>query len=88
MTRIRSAILVTLGDPGTLTGGYLYHRRMAELAQRHGFVLEFASFPQRPFPLAILDAPRVLERIAQKKPDGSLTASRVTAEKDGVKPPM
>jgi hypothetical protein len=25
---------------------------------------------------------------ALKKPDGSLTASRVTAEKDGVKPPM
>jgi hypothetical protein len=26
--------------------------------------------------------------VAQKKPDGSLTTSRVTAEKDGVKPPM
>lgn len=26
--------------------------------------------------------------IALKKPDGSLTAARVTAEKDGVKPPM
>ena len=26
--------------------------------------------------------------IAQKKPDGSLTTGRVTAEKDGVKPPM
>jgi hypothetical protein len=26
--------------------------------------------------------------IAQKKPDGSFTAARVTAEKDGVKPPM
>jgi hypothetical protein len=26
--------------------------------------------------------------VAQKKPDGSLTAARVTAEKDGVKPPM
>jgi hypothetical protein len=25
---------------------------------------------------------------ALKKPDGSLTAARVTAEKDGVKPPM
>jgi hypothetical protein len=25
---------------------------------------------------------------AQKKPDGTLTASRITAEKDGVKPPM
>jgi hypothetical protein len=26
--------------------------------------------------------------IAQKKPDGSLTAARVTAEKNGIKPPM
>ena len=26
--------------------------------------------------------------IAQKQPDGTLTAARVTAEKDGVKPPM
>jgi hypothetical protein len=26
--------------------------------------------------------------VAQKQPDGSLTATRVTAEKDGVKPPM
>ena len=26
--------------------------------------------------------------VAQKKPDGSLSASRVTAEKDGVKPPI
>ena len=26
--------------------------------------------------------------VAQKKPDGSLSAGRVTAEKDGVKPPM
>jgi hypothetical protein len=26
--------------------------------------------------------------VAQKQPDGTLTAARVTAEKDGVKPPM
>jgi hypothetical protein len=26
--------------------------------------------------------------VAQKKPDGTITAARVTAEKDGVKPPM
>ena len=26
--------------------------------------------------------------IAQKKPDGTLTTGRVTAEKNGVKPPM
>jgi glycosyltransferase involved in cell wall biosynthesis len=64
-----SAILVTLGDPATLTGGYLYHRRLAELGPRHGCVLEFVSFPQRPFPLAIVDAPRVLGQITKKQPD-------------------
>ena len=32
MTRILTVSLVTLGDPGRLTGGYRYHRRMAELA--------------------------------------------------------
>jgi hypothetical protein len=26
--------------------------------------------------------------VAQKQPDGSLTAARITAEKDGIKPPM
>lgn len=26
--------------------------------------------------------------VAQKKPDGTLTAARITAEKDGIKPPM
>ena len=26
--------------------------------------------------------------VAQKQPDGCLSAARVTAEKDGVKPPM
>ena len=39
--------LITLGDPATLTGGYRYHRRMAELAGRSGARLTFASLPQR-----------------------------------------
>ena len=26
--------------------------------------------------------------VAQKQPDGKLTAARITGEKDGVKPPM
>ena len=57
-----SVSLITLGDPNTLTGGYLYHRRMVELAPRHDARLRFVSFPQRPFPLAALDAPGVLRR--------------------------
>ena len=57
MTRTLLAALITLGDPGRLTGGYLYHRRLAELAPRHEARLDFVSFPDRPFPLAILDGP-------------------------------
>jgi glycosyltransferase involved in cell wall biosynthesis len=62
MTRTLVIALLTLGDPGRLTGGYLYHRRMAEAAHRHGARIEFISFPERPFPLAALDAPAVLRR--------------------------
>jgi glycosyltransferase involved in cell wall biosynthesis len=51
--------LLTLGDPGTLTGGYLFHRRLAELAPSQDAQLAFVSFPERPFPLAVVDAPRV-----------------------------
>jgi len=39
--------LITLGDPGTLTGGYRYHRRMAELAVNSGAQIVFASLPTR-----------------------------------------
>jgi glycosyltransferase involved in cell wall biosynthesis len=52
--------LVTLGDPRRLTGGYLYHLRMAAAAPRHGARIVFRSFPARPFPLPGLAAPRVL----------------------------
>jgi len=37
---------------------------------------------------ALLKPGAAVFMVAQKKPDGSLTAARVTAEKDGVKPPM
>ena len=39
--------LITLGDPGTLTGGYRYHRQMAELAPRNDARIAFASLPPR-----------------------------------------
>lgn len=54
--------LLTLGDPGRLTGGYLYHRRMAEAAPRHGARIVFLSFPERPFPLAAASGPALLRR--------------------------
>jgi glycosyltransferase involved in cell wall biosynthesis len=39
--------LITLGDPATLTGGYRYHRRMAELAEQNDARIDFASLPTR-----------------------------------------
>lgn len=59
--------LVTLGDPGRLTGGYLYHRRMAELAHRSNAAIDFVSFPDRPFPLAIADARTVVAQIVRSR---------------------
>jgi glycosyltransferase involved in cell wall biosynthesis len=62
MTRILSVSLVTLGDPGRLTGGYRYHRRMAELAPARSATVDFVSFPDRPFPLSTLAGPAVLRQ--------------------------
>lgn len=51
-----SVSLITLGDPEQLTGGYLYHRRMAALAPQHRATVRFVSVPDRPFPLPALAA--------------------------------
>jgi glycosyltransferase involved in cell wall biosynthesis len=54
--------LVTLGDPSRLSGGYLYHLRMAEAAPAHGARIRFLSFPEWPFPLAAFRGAAVLRR--------------------------
>jgi glycosyltransferase involved in cell wall biosynthesis len=64
-----SVSLLTLGDPDTLTGGYLYHRRLAELAPRHDARLVFASFPAKPFPFPVLSGPRLLRALSAQWPD-------------------
>jgi len=69
MTRILSAVLLTLGDPGQLTGGYLYHRRLAALAPRHGAQLEFLSIPSRPFPLAVISVRGIMRQVAHSTAD-------------------
>ena len=48
--------LLTLGSPDQLTGGYLYHRRMAEAAADHDAQVEFVSLPPSPFPLPVAAA--------------------------------
>ncbi|SFL55563.1 Glycosyltransferase involved in cell wall bisynthesis [Geodermatophilus ruber] len=61
--------LVTLGDPATLTGGYLYHRRIAALAPRFGARVRFVSVPAAPYPLPVAAGPLVLRRVARQRPD-------------------
>ena len=61
--------LVTLGDPATLTGGYLYHQRIAALAPRFGACVRFVSLPAGPFPLPVGAGPLVLRRVARQRPD-------------------
>lgn len=61
-------VLITLGNPRQLTGGYLYQLRMAELAGEHGAVMRFVSLPVRPFPLTVLDGPAALRRALSEAP--------------------
>ena len=64
-----SISLVTLGDPNTLTGGNFYHRRLAELAPRHGARLAFASFPAWRFPFPLLHGPLLLRVLSAQRAD-------------------
>lgn len=52
--------LITLGDPQQMTGGYLYHRRMAAAASTHDAIMRFVSCADMPFPFGVLGAGRAL----------------------------
>jgi glycosyltransferase involved in cell wall biosynthesis len=71
--------LVTLGDPRRLSGGYLYHRRMAEAAPAHGARIVFLSFPDWPFPLAAVRGRAVLRRAKDLRPSAVLLDSIASA---------
>ena len=71
--------LVTLGDPATLTGGYLYHRRMAEVAAAHEASVSFVSFPERAFPLPALAGRSVSRHLRRQRPDVVVLDSIATA---------
>ena len=45
--------LLTVGDPQRVTGGYLFHRRLADRAPHHGAEMTFVSIPDVPLPWAI-----------------------------------
>jgi glycosyltransferase involved in cell wall biosynthesis len=57
-----SISLITVGDPQQLTGGYLYHRRMAEAAPAHDARVRFVSLPALPFPAPAAHAGSVLRQ--------------------------
>lgn len=58
-------VIVTQGDPDTVSGGYLYQRRVAELAPEFGATIRFAAVPARPAVLAAPAAARLLRAAAR-----------------------
>ena len=68
MTRTRVTLL-TVGDPNRVTGGYLFHRRLAERAPRHGAEVTFVSIPDVPLPWAIATGPYWLHAPATRTAD-------------------
>ncbi len=73
---IRVALL-TLGDPNRITGGYLYHRRIAEIAPHFDAHIDFVSFPDRRFPLPFFAALRVRRGVEALAPEAVLVDSIV-----------
>jgi glycosyltransferase involved in cell wall biosynthesis len=71
--------LITLGDPRRLSGGYLYHLRMAEAAAAHEARIHFLSFPEWPFPLAALQGPALLRRTEELQASAILLDSIAAA---------
>jgi len=76
--RMLSVSLLTLGSPDQLTGGYLYHRRMADLAPEYDAQVRFVSFAPRRLPLAALEAPPIMRR-AQEPPAEVLLLDSICA---------
>ncbi len=56
MTRTR-VVLLTLGDPDRVTGGYLFHRRLADRAAEFDMAITFVSIPDGPLPYGVVSGP-------------------------------
>jgi glycosyltransferase involved in cell wall biosynthesis len=78
MTRTQLALL-TLGDPARVTGGYLFHRRLADRAKAHDMEVEFVSVPDLPLPWAMITGPVWLRRPALKRADALILDSIAAA---------
>lgn len=64
-----------MGDPQRLTGGYLYHLRVAELAPGHGAHVDFVSFPDVAFPLPLAWGGKVLHEVEKLESNAILLDS-------------
>lgn len=71
--------LVTVGDPDTMTGGYLYHRRVADRAPANDARVDFRSLPTSAFPLPLLAGRALMNRLRRERPDVVLLDSIAAA---------
>jgi glycosyltransferase involved in cell wall biosynthesis len=55
--------LLTEGDPGRRTGGFLYQQRLVAAASNHGARVDFVSIPRRSFALQIAEIRQRLARL-------------------------
>src|SRR5919106_2611286 len=78
MTRTQLALL-TLGDPARVTGGYLFHGRLADRAPAHGMEIEFVSVPDLPLAWAMLTGPGWLRHPALEQADALVLDSIAAA---------
>jgi glycosyltransferase involved in cell wall biosynthesis len=79
MTRMLTVSLITLGEPGQLTGGYLYHRRMADAAPGNDARVRFVSFPALPSLLPALRAGALLREACAPRTDVAVLDSIAAA---------
>jgi glycosyltransferase involved in cell wall biosynthesis len=78
MTRTRLALL-TLGDPARVTGGYLFHRRLAVRAPQYDMEIEFVSVPDLPLAWAMMAGPMWLRHQAVAHADALVLDSIAAA---------
>lgn len=71
--------LLTLGDPATMTGGYLYHRRVADRAAANDARLDFVSVPEKSFGASVAAGRGLLAELAERDPDAILLDSIAAA---------
>jgi glycosyltransferase involved in cell wall biosynthesis len=78
MTRTRLALL-TVGDPARVTGGYLFHRRLAARASRHSMEIAFVSVLELPLAWAMMAGPLWLRHPAIEQADALVIDSIAAA---------